>query len=135
MPPLTRPRVVRNNNWTLCCFHSTDGAAVQTTPTCNEGLRWHVFNQHDLITSTMMQSLELLTALTQDDTPGAPTQNFRHNNRPVQPLNGRTVMFHNTGGAEYPGTFTVAEAAEATSPFTTAATGALGIVAGALALL
>eukprot|EP00892_Ulva_mutabilis_P000744 jgi/Ulvmu1/10670/UM066_0054.1 len=106
-----------------------------TTPDCNEGLRWHVFNQQDYITTRMMQSLENLTALTVDDTAGAPRQNFRHNNRPIQPLNDRTVMFHDAGGAEYPGSFSVQEADEA-SPFTTvAASGALGLVAGALALL
>lgn len=80
---------------------------LQTTPGCNEGLRWHVFNQQDAITSTLMQTLEKLHAQTVDDTPEAPRQFYRHNNRPIQPLNDRTVYFHDSGAAAYPGSISV----------------------------
>nr|QBP05104.1 alpha carbonic anhydrase 1 [Ulva prolifera] len=101
-----------------------------TTPECNEGLRWHVMNEHHYISSKIMQQLENLHAQTKDDTPGAPTQNFRHNNRPIQPTNGRTIMFHNAGDAEYPGSFSVND--EGTS----AAAGVSGlIVPGVMAVL
>lgn len=80
-----------------------------TTPDCNEGLRWHVMNQQDYISSKIMQDLENLHAQTKNDTADSPRQNFRHNNRPVQPTNGRTIMFHNDGNAVYPGSFSVIE--------------------------
>lgn len=84
---------------------------MQTTPGCNEGLRWHVFNEQASITPAAMQSLEGLHALTMDNTPAAPRQNYRHNNRPVQPLHDRTIYFHNTGSAEHPGTVSAASPA------------------------
>ena len=76
---------------------------VQTTPDCNEGVRWHVFNEQPPLAPSLVQALERLISATTADAPGAPQQNYRHNNRPVQPLNGRTVYFHDTGAARNPG--------------------------------
>lgn len=90
-----------------------------TTPGCNEGLRWHVLNQQNYISSQMMQNLENLHARTIDDVKTG-KQNYRHNNRPIQPTNGRTIMFHDAGNALYPGSFRVAD--------TTSAAAGLGAV-------
>lgn len=107
---------------------------LQTTPTCNEGLRWHVMNQQDYISTQMMQNLENLHAQTIDDVKEG-KQNYRHNNRPIQPTNGRTIMFHDAGNALYPGSFRVAEATSAAASLgSTVLPGAIAILACVLAI-
>lgn len=84
------------------CLGQTTTCALQTTPPCSEGLRWHVFNQHIAISEVSIIDFEVALANTTDPETGE-RQLYRHNERNVQPLNGRTVWFHDTGAAKYQG--------------------------------
>ena len=70
----------------LTCAH------LQTTPGCNEVVRWTVFKEPVSITSATMAKMQLWLANVSEETDeGTVTNGYRTNNRFVQPLNGRTV--------------------------------------------
>ena len=83
--------------WTCVCdAHAAecDGscACMQTTPPCAETLLWHVFISPGTITAADQIALEQMVAQTFDKNPFV-RNDYRHNNRPVQPRNSRTVFF------------------------------------------
>lgn len=62
---------------------------VQTTPGCNEGVRWIVYNEALTITPSVMRSIEQYVCETND---GAGTENhYVSNRRQCQDINGRTI--------------------------------------------
>ena len=65
---------------------------MQTTPPCAETLLWHVFISPGTITAADQIALEQMVAQTFDENPFV-RNDYRHNNRPVQPRNSRTVFF------------------------------------------
>ena len=73
---------------------------VQTTPGCNEGLLWHVMQRPHTITAATLDKMRRFVAQTADATGAIVT--YRDNNRGVQPLNGRTVLYHADAGALMP---------------------------------
>lgn len=73
----------------------TETRGVQTTPDCNEGLRWTVFKEHKFITAETMQKMyDWLASVSTAD--GSKTNGYRADNRIPQPLNGRTVWEHDS---------------------------------------
>lgn len=70
---------------------------VQTTPGCNEGLHWIVFEQPLSVTAATLEKMREFVAKTTDATGAIVT--YRDNDRPVQPLNGRTVWRYGDAGA------------------------------------
>lgn len=61
-----------------------------TTPPCAEGLRWHVFKQPVSITPETLLKMENYLALSAGDTPDE-ILGYRHNERLIVPLNGRSI--------------------------------------------
>lgn len=61
-------------------------AGSLTTPPCTEGVRWFVMTTPVAVTSSFIQQLHAITA----QFPGH--NGYPNNNRPVRPLNGRTVI-------------------------------------------
>jgi carbonic anhydrase len=72
---------------------------MQTTPKCNEGLRWHLFESPFTITAATLDKMRMFVAETTDDEGDIVT--YRDNNRPVQPLHGRTIMQYIDPGVVY----------------------------------
>lgn len=66
---------------------------MQTVPPCTETLLWHVFDQPLSITVEAQIALEQIIAQTSDASNPRVKNNYRHNNRPLQPLNGRSVYY------------------------------------------
>eukprot|EP00892_Ulva_mutabilis_P002098 jgi/Ulvmu1/1188/UM108_0016.1 len=64
-----------------------------TTPPCAETLLWHVFDSPGSITAADQIALEQMVAQTFDSSNPNVKNDYRHNNRPVQPRNNRPVYF------------------------------------------
>jgi carbonic anhydrase len=78
-------------------FFSYDGSL--TTPACTEGVRWFVLADGGQVSRTAVDRLHHVIARFPD------YGGFRNNNRPVQPLNGRTIQFRGDAPAratQYP---------------------------------
>ena len=76
---------------------------MQTTPTCDEGLRWTVFKEPVSITPATMQKMyDWLASVSTTD--GTKTNGYRANNRIPQPVNARTVWSYGSGGYSSPST-------------------------------
>jgi Eukaryotic-type carbonic anhydrase len=72
---------------------------VQTTPKCNEGLRWHVFDTPATISADYVEKFQHLLSATHVRGPKGEMANFHTNNRLPQPLAGRTVYSVGSPGA------------------------------------
>lgn len=72
------------------------GVSMQTTPPCAETLLWHVFNEALTITAEAKTALEQIIAQTSTSSNPNIKNDYRHNNRPLQPLRDRTIFFAHT---------------------------------------
>jgi carbonic anhydrase len=61
-------------------------AGSLTTPPCTEGVRWFVMQTPVTVSASVIQRLHMLAS----EFPGY--NGYPNNNRPVTPLNGRTVL-------------------------------------------
>jgi carbonic anhydrase len=66
---------------------------LQTTPGCNEGVRWHVFREPLTITLEDMARFQKALAATTAAGDPAVERGSRSNSRYLQPLNGRTIYY------------------------------------------